>query len=74
MGKSKVLIRDLTREMTKLSKIQKYEQAGQIKNKYKQIGIDLPDAILAATAQFLGIQVATLNAKHFPKGMVFRPY
>jgi predicted nucleic acid-binding protein len=32
----------------------------------KTHGIDVPDAIVAATADRLGLRVATLNVKHFP--------
>jgi predicted nucleic acid-binding protein len=29
-------------------------------------GIDIPDAIIAATAEHHGLRLATLNVKHFP--------
>ena len=29
-------------------------------------GIDIPDAIIAATAEHHGLKLATLNVKHFP--------
>jgi predicted nucleic acid-binding protein len=29
-------------------------------------GIDIPDAIMAATAEHRGLRLATLNVKHFP--------
>ena len=29
-------------------------------------GIDIPDAIIAATAEHHGLRLATLNTKHFP--------
>jgi predicted nucleic acid-binding protein len=32
----------------------------------KRHGIDIPDAIIAATAEHHGLRLATLNVKHFP--------
>ena len=32
----------------------------------KSHGIDIPDAIIAATAEHHGLRLATLNVKHFP--------
>jgi predicted nucleic acid-binding protein len=29
-------------------------------------GIDIPDALIAATAEHHGLRLATLNVKHFP--------
>ncbi|EKD57397.1 MAG: hypothetical protein ACD_57C00319G0003 [uncultured bacterium] len=37
MGKSQILIRDLTREMARLSSIQKYEQAQEVKEQIRKI-------------------------------------
>lgn len=33
---------------------------------HKSHGIDIPDAIIAATAEHHGLRLATLNVKHFP--------
>jgi predicted nucleic acid-binding protein len=38
-------------------------------------GIDIPDAIIAATAEHHGLRLATLNVKHFPMfPKLKRPY
>jgi predicted nucleic acid-binding protein len=43
------------------------ERAGAILRHYrKSHGIDLPDAIIAATAEHHELRLATLNVKHFP--------
>lgn len=43
------------------------ESAGSImRNFHKSHGIDIPDAIIAATAEHHGLRLATLNVKHFP--------
>ena len=43
--------------------------AGRISVEAQRIGlnIDLTDMLIAATAQVLGLKVATLNRKHFEK-------
>jgi predicted nucleic acid-binding protein len=33
---------------------------------HRSYGIDIPDAIIAATAEHHGLELATLNLKHFP--------
>ena len=52
------------------------ETAGAYLNRYrKSHAIDPQDAIIAATADFLGIELATLNLKHFPMFVKLeRPY
>ena len=41
----------------------------------KTHGIDLPDAVVAATAEHHGLKLATLNVKHFPMfPKLKRPY
>jgi hypothetical protein len=43
------------------------ERAGAIMRHYrKSHGIDIPDALIAATAEHHGLRLATLNVKHFP--------
>ena len=44
-----------------------YRRAGQWMRHYKAShGLDVPDALIAATAEQHGLQLATLNVKHFP--------
>jgi hypothetical protein len=43
------------------------ERAGAImRHFHRSHGIDIPDAIIAATAEHHGLDLATLNLKHFP--------
>ena len=43
------------------------ERAGSFMRHFrKSHGIDIPDAIVAATAEQHGLRLATLNVKHFP--------
>jgi predicted nucleic acid-binding protein len=43
------------------------ERAGSYMRHYRAShGIDIPDAIIAATAEQHGLRLATLNVKHFP--------
>ncbi len=43
------------------------ERAGAILRHYRMShGIDIPDALIAATAEHHGLRLATLNTKHFP--------
>jgi predicted nucleic acid-binding protein len=43
------------------------ERAGAILRHYRMShGIDIPDAIIAATAEHHGLKLATLNVRHFP--------
>jgi hypothetical protein len=43
------------------------ERAGALMRQFhKSHGIDIPDAIIAATADHHGLKLATLNVKHFP--------
>jgi len=43
------------------------ERAGAfMRHFHKSHGIDIPDAIIAATAEHHGLTLATLNVKHFP--------
>ena len=43
------------------------ERAGSImRHFHKSHGIDIPDAIIAATAEHHGLRLATLNTRHFP--------
>ena len=51
------------------------EIAGDLRGKYgKSHGTDLPDAILAATAQHHKATLVTLNTKHFPMIKTMKPY
>lgn len=52
------------------------ERAGALmRHFHKTHGIDLPDAIIAATAEHHGLKLATLNVKHFPMFLKLkRPY
>ena len=44
-----------------------YPRAGQWMRHFKAShGLDVPDALIAATAEHHGLQLATLNVKHFP--------
>lgn len=52
-------ILDVTKEIA--------EVAGLFRNEYrKSHDLDLPDVLIAATAQTYGLTMATLNTKHFP--------
>jgi predicted nucleic acid-binding protein len=43
------------------------ERAGATMRHYRTShGIDIPDAIIAATAEHHGLKLATLNTRHFP--------
>ena len=43
------------------------ERAGAfMRHFHKSHGIDIPDALIAATAEHHGLRLATLNVKHFP--------
>jgi len=43
------------------------ERAGTtMRHFHRSHGIDIPDAIIAATAQHHGLRLATLNVRHFP--------
>ena len=43
------------------------ERAGAFMRHFRRShGIDIPDAIIAATAEHHGLELATLNVKHFP--------
>ncbi len=43
------------------------ERAGSImRHFHRSHGIDIPDAIIAATAEHHGLKLATLNVRHFP--------
>lgn len=52
------------------------ERAGaMMRHFHKTYGIDIPDAIIAATAEHHGLRLATLNVKHFPMfPKLRRPY
>jgi predicted nucleic acid-binding protein len=39
---------------------------GHLRHFASSHGIDIPDAIIAATAEHHGLRLATLNVKHFP--------
>ncbi len=43
-------------------------RAGELGRKYRRThqGIGVSDLIIAATAQFVGMDLATANTKHFP--------
>jgi predicted nucleic acid-binding protein len=43
------------------------ERAGAFLRHYRMShGIDIPDAVIAATAEHHGLRLATLNVRHFP--------
>jgi len=43
------------------------ERAGALMRHYgKSHGMDIPDVLIAATAEHHGLRLATLNVKHFP--------
>ncbi len=49
--------------------------AGNWLNRYfKSHGVGLGDGLIAATAEIHGLEVATLNLKHFPMFELERPY
>jgi predicted nucleic acid-binding protein len=52
------------------------ERAGALMRHFHRThGIDVPDAIIAATAEHHGLPLATLNVKHFPMfPKLKRPY
>lgn len=52
------------------------ERAGALMRHFqKSHGIDIPDAIIAATTEHHGLKLATLNIKHFPMfPKLKRPY
>jgi predicted nucleic acid-binding protein len=52
------------------------ERAGALLRHFRRShGIDIPDAIIAATAEHHGLRLATLNVKHFPMfPKLKRPY
>lgn len=53
------------------------EAAGRLARQHRTAnpGIDLADYLIAATAQLLRAELATLNERHFPMvGRVTRPY
>lgn len=44
-----------------------FKGAGVLLRHYNRSrGLDIPDAIIAATAEHLGLKLATLNVKHYP--------
>ena len=50
------------------------ERAGAIMRHYRMShGIDIPDALIAATAEHHGLKLATLNVKHFPMFRKLKP-
>ena len=50
-------------------------QAGEFRNRWKASHkVDLPDCLIAATADVHGLALHTLNAKHFPMLPVTVPY
>jgi predicted nucleic acid-binding protein len=50
------------------------ERAGSFMRHFgKSHGIDIPDAIIAATAEHHGLRLATLNVKHFPMFPKLKP-
>ena len=50
------------------------ESAGTILRHYKAgSGLDVPDALIAATAEHHGLPLATLNVKHFPMFAKLKP-
>jgi predicted nucleic acid-binding protein len=51
-----------------------YRRAGQWMRHYKAShGLDVPDALIAATAEHHGLALVTLNVKHFPMFPKLRP-
>ena len=40
--------------------------ASIVRHFHKSHGVDIPDAIIAATAEHHGLRLATLNVRHFP--------
>lgn len=51
-------------------------QAGLWRHQYRPShGVDIPDALIAATSHKQGLTLATSNTKHFPMlAQVYRPY
>jgi predicted nucleic acid-binding protein len=50
------------------------ERAGAImRHFHRSHGIDIPDALIAATAEHHALQLATLNVKHFPMFRNLKP-
>jgi hypothetical protein len=50
-------------------------RGGLLRNQYaKSQGLKLGDALIAATAQEYGLELATLNVRHFPMLPVAKPY
>jgi predicted nucleic acid-binding protein len=51
-----------------------YRRAGQWMRHYKTShGLDVPDPLIAATCEHHGLQLATLNVKHFPMFAKLKP-
>jgi predicted nucleic acid-binding protein len=50
-------------------------RAGELGRRYRRThpGIGVSDLIIAATAQFVGMELATANTKHFPMFKSLRP-
>jgi predicted nucleic acid-binding protein len=51
-----------------------FQRAGVFLRHYRAShGIDIPDALIAATAEYHGLKLATLNTKHFPMFKGLKP-
>jgi predicted nucleic acid-binding protein len=51
-----------------------FRLAGSLLRHYRaSSGIDFPDALIAATAEHHGLELATLNVKHFPMFKGLKP-
>lgn len=67
-GKERTILEELIREFEVAALNENIAQKGGLyrRDYGKSHGVELSDAIIAATADVLGIQLVTLNKKHYP--------